>query len=350
VRPLINHNGESALTDWWFPNDYAALRQLQRFSFSQNTPSGSLVKMSTVKKLKGQLNTEMRNLLRLKQEDIKRIKFNLFFTEKRSVENIQGFFQRCDVQGLTDTNVIFTASRADRSLELGIHIEKEGYYVSYINYNLYLPGQFDEQTVAANRTAFLTLTLKKNVKSIPMYAKSLNTHVPDLDKPIGYDFEIGDWVSPYGKGVNKDIFFTAHFDKHDDESDFTLTESFPNAEDGIQEFSAPQYYLNTRGSALWSDQMAPTNGYQPQWIQTDIRKRGKPIETNRNPNRNYYFRVRTKIDNNGNIVTTHYGKIYGDFMRFSYYFNPTPNSRNIEFDPKQNLLQGLKFDEAVKSP
>jgi hypothetical protein len=175
--------------------------------------------------------------------------------------------------------------------------------------------------------------------------------VPDLDKPVGYDFEVGDWVGPYGKGVSADIFFTAHFDKHDDgESDFTLTVSFPNAEDGLQEFSVPQYYLNTRDSALWSAQMAPTNGYNAQWIQVDNRKRGQPIETNRNPNRNYYFRVRTKVDDRGNIVSAHYGKIYGDFMQFSYYFNPTPNSRNIEFDPKQNLMTNLKPGEGVNEP
>jgi hypothetical protein len=261
-----------------------------------------------------------------------------------------GYMQGEQMEGLTDTNGVFAASRTDRSLELGIHIEKEGYYVSYVNYNLYLPGQFDERIVATNRTAFLTLILKKIINPIPMYAKSLNTHVPDLDKPVGYDFEVGDWVGPYGKGVNKDIFFTAHFDKHDDESDFTLTVSFPNAEDGIQEFSVPQYYLNTRGSALWSDQMTPTNGYEPQWIQTDNRKSGNLIKTNRDPNRNYYIRVRTKVDDNGNIVSARYGKIYGDFMQFKYYLNPTPNDRDIEFDPKQNLLQGLKFDESVKAP
>ncbi len=69
-----------------------------------------------------------------------------------------------------------------------------------------------------------------------------------------------------------------------------------------------------------------------------------------NPDRNYYFRVRTVVDDRGNIVSAHYGKIYGDFMQFSYYFNPTPNSRNVEFDPKQNLMTNLKPDEGVSAP
>ena len=32
------------------------------------------------------------------------------------------------------------------------------------------------------------------------------------------------------------------------------------------------------------------------------------------------------------------------------YFNPTPNSRNVEFDPKQNLMTNLKPDEGVSEP
>jgi hypothetical protein len=81
-----------------------------------------------------------------------------------------------------------------------------------------------------------------------------------------------------------------------------------------------------------------------------LRSPGKPIETNRDVHHNYYFRVRTKLDENGNVVSARYGKIYGDFMQFSYYLNPTPNDRNVEFDPKQNLITSLKFDEGVSQP
>jgi hypothetical protein len=62
------------------------------------------------------------------------------------------------------------------------------------------------------------------------------------------------------------------------------------------------------------------------------------------------FRVRTKLDKNGNIVNAHSGKIYGDFMQFSYYLNPKPNDRNIEFDPKHNLMTNLGFGEGVSQP
>ena len=78
--------------------------------------------------------------------------------------------------------------------------------------------------------------------------------------------------------------------------------------------------------------------------------RGQPSKNEHDPNRIYLFRVRTVEDHDGNIVSARYGKIYGDFMQFSYYLNPTPNDRNIEFDPKQNLLGGLSALEQVRVP
>jgi hypothetical protein len=60
--------------------------------------------------------------------------------------------------------------------------------------------------------------------------------------------------------------------------------------------------------------------------------------------------VRAVLDGCGNVKSALYGKIYGDFMQFSYYLNPAPNDRNIEFDPKQNLLGGLQSFEQVTTP
>jgi hypothetical protein len=56
------------------------------------------------------------------------------------------------------------------------------------------------------------------------------------------------------------------------------------------------------------------------------------------------------VDATGKIISANYGKIYGDFMNFSYYLNPTPNDRNVEFDPKRNLFTKLKTEEQVMAP
>ncbi len=253
-----------------------------------------------------------------------------------------------EIKGTTDAKGCFSASHTDSSWNFGISIEKAGYYTTHIAHELYQPGQMDDNTVAENRNLAITLKLKTIGTPIAMYAKRLNTHVPDLNKPVGFDLEMGDWVTPYGKGKNADLFFTRHFYKSaDGESDNTLTVSFPKAGDGIQEFSVPEL---EEGSALRSPHEAPSDRYQSQWVQTDIRKPGRPIETNRDKNRNYFFRVRTKLDDNDRVVSARYGKIYGDFMEFSYYLNPTINDRNVEFDPKRNLLAGLKVGEGVSAP
>ena len=48
------------------------------------------------------------------------------------------------------------------------------------------------------------------------------------------------------------------------------------------------------------------------------------------------FRTRTHVDENGNLISAHYGKIYG-LWEFStmirakdIFFNPTPNDTNLE--------------------
>jgi hypothetical protein len=263
-----------------------------------------------------------------------------------------GYMQTQQTEGLTDSNGVFVASHTDKSLALGFLVKKEGYYSDRFHYTLYLPGQFDDQKVAANRNAVLTLTLKKIIKPIAMYAKHIESGPPVFNKPVGYDLTVGDWVGPYGKGINTDIIFDGEMDqKAKDDFDYKLIVSFPKQDDGIQSFSVPMDDLHSQIGELHSMQEAPTNGYDSSVIRTMSRHPGQGTKEDiYNSNRNYYFRVRTKVDDRGNIVSTHYGKIYGDFMNFNYYLNPTPNSRDVEFDPKQNLIKNLGEFEGVNEP
>ncbi len=38
------------------------------------------------------------------------------------------------------------------------------------------------------------------------------------------------------------------------------------------------------------------------------------------------------------------------FIEFTYYLNPTPLDRNMEWDPKRNLFTGLSFEETPRDP
>ena len=250
-----------------------------------------------------------------------------------------------EIKGITDTNGMFNASHTDSSWGLGITVNKSGYYTTHGGHQFY----FDEK----RRNPSFTLILKKISKVIPMYAKNVNLGMPVFNKPAGYDLMVGDWVAPYGKGINSDIIFTGYLNKDmEGNVDYKLVVSFSNQGDGIQGFSVPLLLQNavTGQSDLRSSSEAPLNGYQSEWIQVRNRKPHQAEAGNFDPNRIFYFRIRTVLDNQGNVVSTHYGKIYGDFMQFRYYLNPTPNDRSVEFDPKQNLLGGLNALEKVAAP
>jgi hypothetical protein len=77
---------------------------------------------------------------------------------------------------------------------------------------------------------------------------------------------------------------------------------------------------------------------------------GSPVEGNMDARRNYYLRIRSKRDEDGNVILGYYGKIYGEFPEVTYYLNPTPNDRNVEFDMKNNLLRNLKNEERPRAP
>ena len=247
------------------------------------------------------------------------------------------------VDGLTDTNGIFSSSHRSYGGDLGFAIKKTGYYTTRQSYKV--PFTYD----SARWNPTQTIVLKKMGRPIPMYAKRIDSEPPANGTPVGYDLIVGDWVGPYGKGINPDIIFTREYNRKSlQDYDYKLTVSFPKKGDGIQECPVP--YKNMEGSGLRSPHEAPTNGYQSQIVRLNISHPGQKVVFDYDENRVYLFRVRTAIDDLGNIVSARYGKIYGDFMQFSYYFNPTPNSRNTEFDPKQNLMTNLKPTEGVSAP
>ncbi len=233
------------------------------------------------------------------------------------------------IQGLTDADGIFKASHENTgSIDLGFQATKAGYYPTTKGHEF--AKIKDNDSAKWNPT--VTLVLKKILQPIPMCAKGVLGGPSVLDQPVGYDLTAGDWVAPYGKGTNEDILFTVHKDTA--KNDYQSTVTFPNPGDGIQEFHPNKI---EEGSALISPHEAPASGYQPRFVRNS---------TDYNENRCYFFRVRS-ASQNGPL----YGKIYGDFMNFSYYLNPTPNSRNIEFNSKENLIKHFKlYAERVNAP
>jgi hypothetical protein len=257
-----------------------------------------------------------------------------------------------NIPGTTDQNGVFTVSAQTRA-SVSCEVTKAGYYKT-IEVHRFDINKMYEAFVAGkpllewqSEPLEMKVTLKPIINPIPMYARRVNSAIPEFGKPLGFDLSVGDWVAPHGEGTITDMIFTAVLDRRAEQDfDYTLTITFPNEEDGIQTFEAPYKY----GSALKSPHQAPEGGYQSRWVQSRSRTPNQPEQTNYDLERNYFFRVRTVLDEKGNVKSANYGKIYGDFMNFVSYFNPTPNDRNVEFDVQRNLFPGLKSFQVIRNP
>ena len=199
-----------------------------------------------------------------------------------------------------------------------------------------IPGGIDADKQGWNIKREGTLILRKKRNPTPLAVRRIELVPPSFEKPYAYDLEIGDYVQPYGKGKTPDLVFRSILLRNDGpmDLDYRLDVSFSNPGDGI--ISTEQNLWCTLRSPHY---LAPDAQYQNKWIYTRTVKPGGGGKTSANPNRCFYLRVRTKLDTAGKIMSANYAKIYGDFPKFVYFYNPTPNDRNLEFDPDKNLAK-----------
>jgi len=163
--------------------------------------------------------------------------------------------------------------------------------------------------------------------------------IPAYGQWIGFDLEKSAWLSPYGKGKHGDVLLRFQRDVRNRQSDFSarMEVSFTN-----NPFGGIYKRQKSRGTSLVSDYRADTNAFYKSTadFQLSVSPDGR---TSRMLNEDEYlvFRTRTKVDEEGRLVSAHYGMIYG---RWGFYggmrakgifFNPTPNDANLE--PKRKV-------------
>lgn len=267
-----------------------------------------------------------------------------------------------EVKGFTDANGICVLTGRGNGGDVGISAEKEGYYPSS-GYSIdftNVTGFVSRKWQPWNPT--IEVVMRKIVNPVPMYAVRYGDgapkSIPALGQPVAFDLEKADWVAPYGKGTNTDFIFRLDCRLGGMTSegyqifDATFNLSFPAPDDGIQSVYAPP----SQGSSLRLPRLAPEQGYETNLVWHAYHHENES-HVERREDQNYFFRVRTETDDDGNIISTLYGKIYGEIefersgeIRFTYYLNPTPNDRNMEFDPKHNLFENLSDLEEVREP
>lgn len=277
-------------------------------------------------------------------------------------------------RGLTDGNGLFTA-KGESEAYVSFGVLKDGFYNG--------SGGFSKFTGTTGIIGFrkykpwnptVELVLKKKINPIPMYVYRLNlvekNHKPELPMLgsfAGFDLMAHDWVKPYGQGVDTDMLIRVDvrraisFQDHD----VTLTIRFPNQGDGMIEYTPD---ISKGKSGLRLPHHAPSSGYNPEYTRRyennpETRRVGK--YGNPEYDTNYFFRIRTQLDKDGNVINGLYGKIHGEinlynytlsrkdknpFFAFDYYLNPNEGDTNIEFDIDKNLFENLPDMLKVQNP
>lgn len=221
-----------------------------------------------------------------------------------------------------------------------------------VGYRVVKEGYYDTGGRLGYGSHDLTVVLREKKNPIPMYAKKLVFPKTDgtNDTWIGYDFFAGEFVPPYGNGETADIEIRRKY-LYKDLSNYKadMEVRFPNDGDGIVKFEIPKHRY---ASKFRSDYNAPAEGYINELRFYSYRSEGHPHYTNYERGANYYFRIRTEFDHQGDVISAYYGKIYGELNSHDKiaYLNPTPNDRNVEFDPLWNLFMFLEKDEKVWTP
>ena len=212
-----------------------------------------------------------------------------------------------------------------------------------------------------------TIRLQRVEHPMPLWVKNVAPKVSPgtfdgTNAVLRYDLVLGDWLPPEGKGEHADLeirtkltideVLRAGRTRRKVFFEFRNEVDFVGHGNGCRE----EMVAPTAGIKL---RVAPDAGYTSKIVKR-FGARRKIVGPNINqdgysdsdPNRCYYFRIRSRFDDKGNLVEAYYGKIYGDFnfhgrwdwgfqgVDFLYYLNPTPLDRNLEWDMKTNLCQG----------
>ena len=247
-------------------------------------------------------------------------------------------------------------------IDFGMRIEQEGYYWREV----VLPLSSKEREENDRWEKEIAVKIKRIRNPIPMYVKevvnpAMVAHVGIrenfryiLGNTARYDFVKGDFLPPHGKGEVEDIKFIRRMDilskdewglanDYDEFIDIYMT----NCVDGVCRGIPDMDKEKKNGSDFISDYEAPVSGYTNHLhFYRKIRHKGPDVikDTNDDDHYLWYFRIRTQVDGGGDITNALYGKVYDDIGSgvFTYYLNPTPNDRNIEFARGKNLFKEIK--------
>lgn len=279
-------------------------------------------------------------------------------------------------KGPTDERGEFRAS-TEQSIETKLRASMPGHYRALVRESDHFDMPIGNATVP--------VVLPRVLQPIPLHGLRLDyLELPAQDQWLGYDLQAADFVPPHGKGKATDIRFkfrnefmgylvegeklerirelsrvsAQRGDRAFTEEDLkrsagkwrgVLEVSFPGEKEGVITETERYWFYGQ----LRLPHLAPDDGYAPA-----LRYEANTYEPRPEPKRvGYFLRTRVKLDADGDIISANYAKIYDEIrfdargtVSFWYYFNPTPNDRNLEFDPARNLFPQSMNGANVANP
>ena len=244
------------------------------------------------------------------------------------------------LNGETNTNGTWVLQGKTCGNEIEIGIKKDGYYDS--NRKMCLATMGAEHEVKDGKwqpwgkEERIVLRKIKNQKSM---VKCSDVFImPTTNKWVGFDFELKDWVAPYGRGRTSDVEAYLTWDgKPPTASKFVrLDVRFSDVCSGC--YFADKI-IESKFTGVYN---AVTNDcYETKSLVFHSDKRdGRHDVKEFDYSKVLVVRTRCKLDDAGNVVSANYSTIRAILvnggwdgrgeMTLRYYYNPTPNDTNLE--------------------
>jgi len=243
------------------------------------------------------------------------------------------------VDGVTDSDGEYVAEGMSK-WKLTYQVTKTGYYMSngtidYLaatNIPVIINGKW--QPYGGVRI----VVMKKITNPCKLHAFPLSIsgyQIPKFDEWLGFDFERTEWTLPYGKGRYADVllrFSAMRKGLHDYR--YVMEVSFTN-----NPYAGGYQMTVDKSSELVTEYIADSNAaYRTEFSYVKEQSPGTKRHWDVLDGDSYIvFRTRTRVDEHGNRVGAHYGKILGQWFSGKEYmtmsdgcFNPVENDVNIE--------------------
>lgn len=261
--------------------------------------------------------------------------------------------------GTTDTNGEFAIVGKTTGNEIEIYLSKDGYYES--KRKLCLIGLGAEHEVAdgkwqpwGSEEKVLLRRMKNPTRLIRAPKGCFEDEICNTNINCGFDMMVGDWVTPYGKGIVADFYA-----KFQSDGGKPVNSKFSELELTFGEPMGGAYCLPVSfDSEFKGVHMADVSKFSKSKIVLENkvvngRRKRKMI----GDDKILVVRSRCKVNERGELTAANYSVLQHltfstsynvlGCCRMSYFYNPTPNDLNLE-DEEMARLSRLKYAQRLE--